>query len=500
MLYEKLILSKIKNNSDLPCLWLENDYLSYENINNICLNLSNELLSLNLSKGDRVILLIKNSPEYIITFLSLLKLGVITVPIDHNSSQDRINYLIENTNAKIILYKIDNKIEYDISIPKYEIKLDFLEKQIFLDNKKLAQKNSEINIEITEEDTAVIMFSSGSSGRPKGVILKHRNLFQSASNVSSVMNFSDKHKELVINPMCHSGGWQRIPATLIVNGSIHIYDGLLSIIGILEDIKKYEITGFFSTPPILRALLNIKKDTVSENVKSIKILEIGSASFSEVEIENLQKIFKNANIFIHYGLTESSRAFILDTNKYPNKLKTVGKESPTVKSQIVDENFNFLPKNNSGQIIIKGNQTTENYWNLYEEEKFRDGWLLTGDYGVIDDDGFLTYLGRKDDMINFGGFHFFPDEVEKELGPIEGVKKYTISGVKDLKGVMGQVPAAFVVPEDPDNWTQKNFIINAKKSLPSHMIPRHVIQVPDLPLTSSGKVDRKNTVLLYYKQ
>ena len=94
--------------------------------------------------------------------------------------------------------------------------------------------------------------------------------------------------------MCHSCRWQRIQATLIVNGSIHIYDGLLSITGVVNDIKKYEITGFFSTPPILRALLNIKKDTVSENVESIKILEIGSASFTELEIKNLQKIFKNA--------------------------------------------------------------------------------------------------------------------------------------------------------------------------------------------------------------
>ena len=255
MLYEKLILSKIKNYSDLPCLWLENDYLSYENINNICTTLSNELLSLNISKGDRVILLIKNSPEYIITFLSLLKIGVIIVPIDHNSSKDRINYLIENTNAKILLYKIDNKIEYDISIPKYEVKIDFFEKQIFLNDKKIEQSKNDIKVEIIEEDTAIIMFSSGSTGRPKGVVLKHRNLFQSASNVSSVMNFSDKHKELVINPMCHSGGWQRIPATLIVNGSIHLYNGFLSTTGIIEDIKKYEINGFFSTPPILRALL-----------------------------------------------------------------------------------------------------------------------------------------------------------------------------------------------------------------------------------------------------
>lgn len=499
MLYEKLILSKIKNYSDLPCLWLENNYLSYENINNICKNLSNELLSLNISKGDRVILLIKNSSEYIITFLALLKLGVIIVPIDHNSSQDRINYLIENTNAKIILYKINNKIEYDTIIPKYEVKLDFLEKQIFLNDKKLEESKNNINFEITEEDTAIIMFSSGSTGRPKGVVLKHRNLFQSAYNVSSVMNFSDKHKEFIINPMCHSGGWQRIPATLIVNGSIHLYNGFLSTTGIIEDIKKYEINGFFSTPPILRALLNAKNDTISENVKSIKILEIGSASFTEIEIKNLQKIFKNANIFIHYGLTESSRAFILDTKKYPTKLKTVGKESPTVKSQIVDENFNFLPKNTSGQIIIKGNQTTENYWNnIYANEKFKDGWLLTGDYGVIDEDGFLTYLGRKDDMINSGGFHFFPDEVEKELGPIEGIKKYTISGVKDPKGILEQIPISFVVPEDPDNWNQKTFITNAKKILPSHMIPRQVIKVVDLPLTSSGKVDRKKTVDLYF--
>ena len=117
----------------------------------------------------------------------------------------------------------------------------------------------------------------------------------------------------------------------------------------------------------------------------------------------------------------------------------------------------------------------------------------------MDEQGYLTYCGRKDDMITSGGYHYFPAEVETELGPVDGIEKYTIAGVKDSNGILEQIPVAFVVPQNPETWDVKDFMSKAKKGLPSYMVPRKVIKVDDLPLTPSGKVDRTQTVLLYFK-
>lgn len=125
-----------------------------------------------------------------------------------------------------------------------------------------------------------------------------------------------------------------------------------------------------------------------------------------------------------------------------------------------------------------------------------NGWLATGDYGIVDDDGFLSYLGREDDMINTGGYSFFPAEVEAELRSLEGVR-FIIAGVPDTQGVLGSVPWAFVVPDHHEAWSPKELLSLARRRLPAHMIPRRVVCIPNLPLTGSGKYDRHRTVDLY---
>ena len=146
--------------------------------------------------------------------------------------------------------------------------------------------------------------------------------------------------------------------------------------------------------------------------------------------------------------------------------------------------------------MLAGPQRAERYWNRPDlnRERFRGRWLRTGDVGSVDGGGFVTYHGREDDMINCGGMSFFPAEVEQELGPVATVKSYIVAGVPDPKGVMEHVPWAFVVPEQPDGWSPRDFAALARKRLPPHMVPRNIVVLEAMPLLASGKPDRRRIV------
>ena len=152
-----------------------------------------------------------------------------------------------------------------------------------------------------------------------------------------------------------------------------------------------------------------------------------------------------------------------------------------------------------GEILLRADKRMGAYWEDAEhnEARIRDGWFRTGDFGFIDEDGFVAYRGRRDDMINCGGYSYFPAEVEKELGQPDGLKEYLIAGVPDPQKVLTHVPWAFVVPENPALWSVKKFLSEARRKLPPQMVPRRVLVVPALPQATTGKLNRRLTVEKY---
>jgi len=475
---------------------VEDKKLTYSDIEKMVKQLANFLINENIKKEERVLVFLDKSPEYIIAFLAVTAIQAIAIPVEMGTSKDRFNYIFDETSpSRLIGEKVDN-----LNVIQNKIEINWENKNILVDNKEL--NNNFINLPVFNENTpAAILFSSGSTGRPKGVVLEHIHLLATARNLSKGIGMDKNHRDLVLSPINHTDGWQRVGSTLYSGGTVILYKGLLSVSGMLEDIEKYDITGFYTPPPLIRYLLMTDKEKVQKATKNIKNIEIGSAPISKSEIQTLIDKIPTADIFIHFGLTESSRATLLDVKKYRDKWHTVGKPFEKVEIIIADENHNEIERNQEGEILFRGIQCTKQYWNRPElnESRYVNGWLLSGDYAKMDEDGFLTYCGRRDDMITSGGYHYFPAEAETELGPVEGVIKYTICGVKDSKGILEDIPVAFVVPNEPDKWNIKNFMLYAQKTLPSYMIPRTVIIVPDLPLTPSGKVDRKETIKNYYK-
>jgi acyl-CoA synthetase (AMP-forming)/AMP-acid ligase II len=415
-----------------------------------------------VGRGDRVVIGGPTSPEKIINTLAVVSRGAIAVPIGERTGRARLDYIVETMDPRCCLLEEDacsRPPRAWISTPN----------------------------RVESGACAMVLFSSGSTGRPKGVVLTHENLGSTARMLASVYGLTEGHRELILCPISHSDGWQRVAATLQAGGTVVIGEKLVSVRVLLEDIARLRIEGFFIPPSLARSILAADRDEVVRSTATCRTIEIGSAPIGAGELRELMDRIPTARVFVHYGLTECSRAVILDARANPDKLHTVGRPAPDVALSITERG-----------IALNGPQRFARYWGQPEltSERIADGCLLTGDLGGLDEDGFLILRGRKDDMISALGYHFFPAEVETELGPVEGIEEYVIAGVRDPKG-MEDVPWAFAVARGGGAGSPKAFLSAARERLSPHMVPRNVVLVPSIPYTEAGKPDRRRVVELY---
>jgi acyl-CoA synthetase (AMP-forming)/AMP-acid ligase II len=346
---------------------------------------------------------------------------------------------------------------------------------------------------------AAIVYTAGSTGRPKGVVLRHRHFLAIARTLVQIVGMDAAHRDLILSPMTHSGGWQRVTSTLMAGGCVVIPGGTLTVPAILQSVVDHGVTAFFAAPPILRTILMSPSGKVAAALAGLRSIETASAPLSPDEVERLLALLPGTNLFVQYGLTECSRAMILDARDRPDKRRTVGTATPGVTVAIADESGRILGSGQEGEIVLRAEQCADRYWRqaVAGAERFRDGWLRTGDFGILDDEGYLTFLGRRDDMINCGGHSYFPKEVEAELGVPPGVKDILIAGVPDPQKILNHVPWAFVVPAREGEFSAQELLAWARARLPAHMVPRRVVVIPALPLTTTGKPSRRLAVERY---
>jgi len=490
--------------------------LSYEELFLCSFYVSEFLREQGVQTGERIWIEFENGLEHLVAVLATGLCGGIAFQIargfkskQKKNIQNRIRPKLHLGPASSVIDAEVKHVNFSINIKDKTLQFD---QSISLPPLLISALKLTSNLVLPNpKSAAYIKLSSGSTGIPKGVVSTHYQQFILNKMLVREFNFGREHKELVISPMAHSGAWQRIAATLCAGGSIAFATEPLLISGLFDEIEEKSITGFFTTPPIARMLLSQAKLNLKEKLSTCLSVEFGSAPLSPTELNDLAVCMPAAKIYFHYGLTECSRAFILPVsdNCKPNsnKLHTVGRPAYGVQVQIRGLNNQVLAANKRGEIFLKAKHLCLEYWDDPEltRKRIKQEWFSTDDFGELDDDGFLLLHGRNDDIINCGGFSYFPTEVEVPLGEIEGVATYIIAGMKDPRGVMGDVPIAIVVVREEvgqevdqgTTWSSSLLIKTAKQRLPAHMIPRKIIQVPNLILTLSGKIDRKKNFLKY---
>ena len=485
----------------------ENGIYSYSELNSEVNKLAHALMKLGIQKGDRVFVLAYNTIETLVIILACVKIGAVYTPANFRLSASEIKFMVDDSSPTILIYdthfsekasEIFQEQERPIQLieigpPKLPIARNYYD--------LIKDMPEEEPDTITEPDeVCMILFTAGTTGRPKGVKLTHRGTFFAclSNGISASLTGDDVY--LGAPPMFHAGGITCFQLyMLMINGRI-VLEKRWDPKEALELIKKCKVTYHFGIATQLKMLVQV--EGWEKYVASLRAVNGGG----EPQPTELKKAFIDQGIVYisGYGLTETGATGL----NWPAKGKDdpilkkpgecVGKPPAFIELKIVDDEGNEVEVREVGEIVISREPTgAAGYWNRPEEEarKFKGNWVFTGDLGMLDEEGFFYVLGRKDEMIKSGGENIYPAEVERAIYSYPKVADVAI--VRSRHPKWGQTPKAIIVPKKGEQITEKEITEHVVKQIGAFKRPRKILFVDSLPKTEIGKIDKKKVRELY---
>ncbi|GAB6089740.1 AMP-binding protein [Spirochaeta dissipatitropha] len=345
-------------------------------------------------------------------------------------------------------------------------------------------------VEAEPDDPAVLLYTSGTTGKPKGVTLTHRNFATQCRNAEEILPTDDKDRIVLVLPLYHVYGLANGVVTAVNGGSAMVVVPQYTPSVLLETISKTKATVLIAVPTMYMHLLQIAKVRKASIPQSLKTCVSGGAPLPLATLQEFEEAFGTV-IAEGYGLTESTSAVCLNKSGENFKPGSIGVPAPGIKMLVVDDDGKEVPDGTEGEIIIYGDVISPGYWENPEEtaESIRDGWLYTGDLGYKDADGFFFITDRKKDLIIRGGFNISPREIEEVLFGHPGIREAAVASVHDKRD--REMVKAFVVPQDDVQLTEQQVLEYCRANLAEYKMPKRVEFMSALPKNATGKVLRK---------
>ena len=503
--------------------------LTYHEVYMSSLKFANYLKELGVKKGDRVAIMLPNTPQSVIAYYGVLFVGGIVVQTNPLYVERELEYQMKDSGAKVILtmdilfprvssirsntnleHVIVTAIKDYLPFPKNLIYPYIQKKQygivvnvnhegnnhLFTEIMK-ASSTDPIPLEIdVDNDLALLQYTGGTTGFPKGVMLTHKNLISNTSMCNAWIYKCEKGKEaiLAVLPFFHVYGMTTVLVLAVMQAYKMIILPKFDPETTLKTIHKQRPTLFPGAPTIYIGLLN-HKNLSKYDLSSIKSCMSGSAPLP-VEIQDQFEKVTGGKLVEGYGLTETSPVthanFFWDR---PRVRGSIGVPWPDTEAAILSaETGEALPPGEMGEIGIKGPQVMKGYWNRPDdtENTFKNGWFLTGDLGYMDESGYFFVVDRKKDMIIAGGYNIYPREIEEVLYEHEAVQEVVVAGVPDP--YRGETVKAYIVLKEGANVSEKELNEFARKHLAAYKAPRLYEFRSELPKTAIGKILRRNLV------
>lgn len=426
-----------------------------------------------LQKGDRVVVSASKCVDFVYAYFGAHIAGLICVPIDSETNPVRLQRIEDCAAPKLFVGELRNKGERNV-IPFAEVS---------------AEEEAEIKMP-RPSDIADILFTTGTTGLPKGVSLSFFNQQAAAEQINAFVGNTADDVELLALPISHSFGLGRLRCVLSKGATIALLSSFASMKKFYAGLDLYNVTGFSMVPSSWNYIQKMSGAKLANYASRLKYIEIGSAFMPEAEKRKLMEMLPTTRICMHYGLTEASRSAFMSFHDDEAHLMSIGKPSPGRKIAIFSEKGEEVANGQEGELCVAGDHVCSAYWGQSEADFRKDffgEFFRTGDWGYIDNDGYIYLKSRIKEIINVGGKKVSPVEVEEVLNAMDGITESACIGVKD--DVMGEIVKAFIVGTltETDDEAIKKYVM---AHIENYKVPAIIEHIAELPKTTSGKLQR----------
>ena len=511
LLLHQLIEQSSNRTPDAEALHYKDEMLSYAQLNQAISHFANGLLASGLMRMERVAVLLPKRFETVIAFFGIAKAGGVFVPLNPLLKPAQVGHILKDCNARILI-TTKNRLS---SLNEELTSCHDLRSIILVDD----EGNDEIpelkclawNNLLTEEpqppispvidmDMAAILYTSGSTGKPKGVVLSHRNMVTGAHSVAEYLENQVQDRLLAILPFSFDYGFSQLTTAFSVGASVVLMDYLLPR-DVIKAVAKYRITGLAGVPPLWNQLAQLPWPEAAQ--ASLRYFTNSGGAMPSTTLSGLRGALPHSQPYLMYGLTEAFRSTYLAPNQVENRPDSMGKAIPNAEIMVVREDGSLCAQGEIGELVHRGSLVAMGYWNDPEKTSalfrpapgqaaglpLREIAVWSGDQVKMDEEGYLYFIGRKDEMIKTSGYRVSPTEVEEILYGSGLVSEAVALGVPHP--MLGQAIVAVICPQDADNFDTQQLKQICSQQLPNFMVPAEFVIQRNLPRNPNGKINRR---------
>jgi long-chain acyl-CoA synthetase len=477
--------------------------MSYAELDDLSDRLAASLWSEGIMRGDRVLVFMNNCWEATVAIYAILKAGAIFSPINASTKADKLAYIIENCRARAIITQeklapaaheaTGFNTTCELIVTKQGDGPSEAGGLSFTHMLQVAQHP--VHHGGIDVDLAMLIYTSGSTGRPKGVMMNHCNIEAAASSITTYLENGEDDIILNVLPLAFDYGLYQLFMTIRSGGTLVLEPSFSFPQAIFDIMRRERVTGF-PLVPTMAALILQMRDLEPGFLPDLRYITNTAAALPPAHIARLRELFPDVRLYSMYGLTECKRCTYLPPGQLERRPGSVGIAIPNTEAFVVDDDGKVVDPGTVGELVIRGPHVMQGYWENIDAtaRMLRAGFhpwekvLYTGDLFSMDRDGYLYFVGRKDDIIKTRGEKVAPKEVEAVLHSCEGIAEAVVIGIDDP--VLGQAIRAIVVLSNPA-LTDREIIRHCAKNLEDFMVPKSVEFRASLPKTDTGKVSRR---------
>ena len=506
LLLHQILLQQAEKTPAATALGCRNNWLDYQTVAGQVLSVAAGLQKLGLSPHERVAIYLPKIPEAVFSFFGTTAAGGVMVPVNPVLKAPQVVHILKDCNVRVL---ITNKSRYKQMTTEIQQCHDLLHVILvdgdtegtlnwhsFLESPKLCQPSSAI-----DADMAAILYTSGSTGKPKGVVLSHRNMVTGAHSVAQYLENTAEDRLLCVLPFSFDYGFSQLTTAFSVGASCYLLEYLFPK-DVIKAIDKQQITGLGLVPPLWVQIAEL--DLPEGCGDSLRYFTNTGGAMPGKTLERLRKQFRSADPYLMYGLTEAFRSCFLPPSDIDKRPGSMGKAIPNAEVMVINERGEECTAHEPGELVHRGALVSMGYWNDQERtaERFKptpcrireiptpEIAVWSGDVVRKDEDGFLYFIGRRDDMIKTSGYRVSPSEVEEAAYSSGLVAEVAAIGIPHIR--LGQAIVLVAVKSEANTYDEKALIKHLKHQLPSYMVPANIILSDMLPRNPNGKIDRKH--------